>query len=88
VNINWYLYWGLRQYGYDDIGGELVTRTLNMIERGGMCECFDPYTAEGFGAADFGWTALIIDLIEAERNRISKPQKARTGALSRREDNP
>ena len=81
VNINWYLYWGLRQYGYDDIGGELVTRTLNMIERGGMCECFDPYTAEGFGAADFGWTALIIDLIEAERNRISKPQKARTGAL-------
>lgn len=70
VNINWYLYWGLRQHGYDDIASELVTRTLHMIERGGMRECFNPYTAEGYGAADFGWTALIVDLMEAERNRI------------------
>jgi hypothetical protein len=41
-----------------------------MIERGGMRECFNPYTAEGYGAVDFGWTALIVDLMEAERNRI------------------
>jgi glycogen debranching enzyme len=70
VNINWYLYWGLRQYGYDDIASELASRTLNMIERGGMRECFNPYNAEGYGALDFGWTALIIDLMEAEQNRI------------------
>jgi hypothetical protein len=38
-----------------------------MIGVGGMREFFNPFTAEGYGAVDFAWTALVLDLIHAER---------------------
>jgi glycogen debranching enzyme len=66
VNTNYYLYWGLRAHGYRDVATELAKRTVQMIGRGGMREFFNPYTAEGLGAVDFGWTALVLDLIHAE----------------------
>jgi hypothetical protein len=37
-----------------------------MVGQGGMREFFNPSTAEGLGAVDFGWTALVLDLIHAE----------------------
>jgi hypothetical protein len=60
----------LRRHGYEDIASELAHRTVEMIKRGGMRECFNPYTAEGYGAIDFGWTALVIDLLVTERGFI------------------
>jgi glycogen debranching enzyme len=66
VNVNWYLYWGLRAHGHTDIAGELARRTVAMVARGGVREFFNPYTAEGQGAPDFGWTTLVLDLIRAE----------------------
>ena len=66
VNVNYYLYWGLRAHGYGDVASELAKRTVQMIGTGGMREFFNPFTAEGLGAVDFGWTALVLDLIHAE----------------------
>jgi glycogen debranching enzyme len=66
VNANWYLYWGLRSHGYRDVATELAKRTVQMIGRGGVREFFNPYTGQGQGAVDFGWTALVLDLIHAE----------------------
>jgi hypothetical protein len=48
----------------------LADRTVEMIKRGGMRECFNPYSAEGYGTIDFGWTALVIDLLVAERGLV------------------
>jgi glycogen debranching enzyme len=67
VNVNWYLYWGLRAHGYADVARELAGRTIAMVARGGVREFFNPYTAAGQGARDFGWTTLVLDLIQAER---------------------
>jgi glycogen debranching enzyme len=66
VNINWYLYWGLRSHGYRDLATELAKRTVAMIGIGGMREFFNPSTAQGYGAQDFAWTSLVLDLIHAE----------------------
>jgi glycogen debranching enzyme len=66
VNSNYYLYWGLRSHGYRDVATELAKRTVHMVGLGGTREFFNPYTAEGLGAIDFGWTALVLDLIQAE----------------------
>jgi glycogen debranching enzyme len=66
VNTNYYLYWGLRAHGYRDVATELAKRTVEMVGRGGMREFFNPYTAEGQGAPDFGWTSLVLDFIHAE----------------------
>ena len=69
VNVNWYLYWGLRAHGFDDVATELARRTVAMQARGGIREFYNPYTAEGYGATDFGWSCLSLDLIAAERSR-------------------
>ena len=66
VNSNYYLYWGLRAHGYRDVASELAKRTVQMVGKGGVREFFNPYTAEGQGAVDFGWTTLVLDLIHAE----------------------
>jgi len=66
VNVNWYLYWGLRAHGFDDVASELARRTVAMQSRGGIREFYDPFTAEGYGATDFGWSCLSLDLIAAE----------------------
>jgi glycogen debranching enzyme len=67
VAINWYLYWGLREHGRADVATELARRTLEMVERGGMREFFDPRTGAGEGASSFGMTTLVLDLIAAEQ---------------------
>jgi glycogen debranching enzyme len=66
VNTNWYLWQGLRQHGYVDVATELARRTVAMLARGGNREFFNPYTAEGEGAVDFGWTTLVLDMIHVE----------------------
>lgn len=70
VNVNWYLYWGLREHGYADVARELARRTVAMLARGGIREFYNPLTAEGEGAVDFGWTCLVLDLIAAEQGSL------------------
>jgi len=67
VNVNWYLYWGLRAHGRGDVASRIVERTIEMIDRNGIREFYDPRTGDGEGARDFGWTTLVLDLIAAER---------------------
>jgi hypothetical protein len=65
VNVNWYLYWGLRQHGFTDVAAELRRRTLAMAAASGIREFYDPFTAMGEGARDFGWTTLVLDLVNS-----------------------
>jgi len=67
MNVNWYLYWGLRQHGFDDVAHELARRSIELVARSGVREFYDPLTGEGEGAEDFAWTTLVLDLIAAER---------------------
>jgi neutral trehalase len=63
VNTNWLIIDGLRRYGFEDHAEALRESTLEMVERQGMWEYFDPLTGQGVGASDFSWTAsLAIDL--------------------------
>lgn len=62
VNTNWLIADGLRRYGYHDHAEALVEGTLELIEKGGFAEYFNPLTGEPLGADDFSWTAaLAID---------------------------
>jgi hypothetical protein len=64
VNTAWLIAEGLREYEYGDIADELRARILELVERSGFSEYFSPLTGEGYGAADFSWTAaLTIDLV-------------------------
>jgi len=67
INVNWYLYWGLRAHGRNDVASDLAERTIRMMAASGVREFYDPLTGEGQGARDFGWSTLVLDLIAAER---------------------
>ena len=64
VNMNWFLVGGLRQHGYAELADELASRTCAMVARSGFREYFNPYSGVGYGAPNFGWTTLVLDLVE------------------------
>ncbi len=64
MNVNWFLVQGLRKHGYNDIANEIVTKSKELIAKSGFREYFNPFTGEGYGAKNFGWSTLIVDLLE------------------------
>lgn len=71
VNLNWMLYYGLKQYGYKDIAERVKKDTIEIIEKNGFYEYFDSRKEmhkegkAGYGGNDFSWSAaLLIDLLK------------------------
>ena len=62
VNTNWFLSHSLRGHGYPELADTIVAKTHEAIELSGFREYYHPYTAEGLGARNFGWTTLALDL--------------------------
>ncbi len=64
VNMNWLLIDGLLRYGYKDHAAALRETTLEMVEKSGFYEYFNPRTGQGLGTPEFSWTAaLALDLL-------------------------
>ena len=70
INMNWFLYYGLSDYGYDELANKIKSDSLELISKAGFYEYFNPnkelykYENGGYGGSDFSWTAaLYIDLI-------------------------
>lgn len=62
ININWFIIKGLGNYGFKDISGKLKKRSIELIEKSGFCEYFNPVTGKGHGPKDFTWSGLIFDM--------------------------
>ncbi|MBK7860120.1 MAG: hypothetical protein IPJ65_16200 [Archangiaceae bacterium] len=69
MNSNWYLARGLRAHGRDDLSQKLEQAMLAAIRQHGFREYYQPFTGEGYGAPDFSWTGLILDLYETREAR-------------------
>lgn len=64
VNTNWMVLHGLRTYGREELAESISHITLELVEKSGYREYYNPMTGEGYGTNSFGWTsALTIDLI-------------------------
>jgi hypothetical protein len=63
MNSNWYVARGLRRHGRADLARRIEDRSAALIEGDGFREYYDPQTGTGFGARDFSWTALALDLL-------------------------
>jgi glycogen debranching enzyme len=66
ANLNWLLARGLRTHGLDAQARELERTTVQLVDRAGMREYFDPVTGDGLGAGEFSWTAAVVtDILSA-----------------------
>ncbi len=69
-NTAWLIERGLRHYGTEDRADRLRSAFLAAAGASGFAEYVDPYTGEGRGTRDFGWTAaLTLDLLSHQPHR-------------------
>lgn len=59
VLVNWVIADGLGGAGHTDRAEALRTTTLDLVERNGFCEYFDPTSGDGIGGEGFSWTAAL-----------------------------
>ncbi len=72
INAAWLVWLGLIRLGYDDAAAELARRLGATVDAAGLREYYEPYTGAGMGARDFGWSTLILELLDpVPRARLS-----------------
>jgi glycogen debranching enzyme len=68
VNMNWMIIDGLNRYGYKDHAEALRESTIELVQKHGFYEYFNPISGHPLGAHNFSWTAaLSIDLIKGHK---------------------
>tara|TARA_R110002051_G_scaffold318884_1_gene402034 strand:+ start:203 stop:1513 length:1311 start_codon:yes stop_codon:yes gene_type:complete len=72
INMNWMLYYGLKNYKFDDVAEQIKKDSIELIERDGFFEYFDcrkdngELNRTGYGGDNFSWSAaLLIDLLKS-----------------------
>ncbi len=66
VNTAWLCWLGLVRLGYDQAAAELAQRLGGAVAGAGLREYYDPLTGAGMGARDFGWSSLVLELLEPD----------------------
>ena len=62
INTNWFITKGLKLHGYQELADDISAKSLACIQKSGFREYYNPYTGEGLGAKNFGWSTLIPDM--------------------------
>ena len=60
--INWFLFRCLGTKGFEREANELYRATVDLIKKSGFREYYNPFTGEGYGAQDFTWSGLVVDM--------------------------
>lgn len=63
VATNWFIVKGLRKHGQDKVADQIVKKMIEMIEKWGFREYYNPETGQGYRRENFGWSTLILDLL-------------------------
>jgi hypothetical protein len=63
VNTNWYLIKALSEHRFGPEAEKLKKVTVDLVSREGFREFFDPFSGQGYGTHNFGWSTLVVDLL-------------------------
>jgi hypothetical protein len=66
VNTAWLCWLGLVRLGYDQAAADLAQQLGAAVAAAGLREYYDPHTGAGMGARDFGWSSLVLELLEPD----------------------
>jgi glycogen debranching enzyme len=59
---HWFMYKGLSEYGFTKEADWIRERSEALLERSGFREYFNPETGKGYGAHNFTWGTLVLDM--------------------------
>jgi hypothetical protein len=60
--VNWFVHRALKSRGLDAQAKTLRDSLSGLVERSGFREYYDPFTGSGYGAQDFTWGGLLVDM--------------------------
>jgi glycogen debranching enzyme len=60
---NWFLFHALKQRGNLEQAQYLRESLRHLIKKSGFREYYNPLTGEGYGAREFTWSGLILDMV-------------------------
>jgi len=66
MNAAWLCWLGLVRLGYEEPARQLAQRLGATVAVSGLREYYEPRTGRGMGAADFGWTSLVLELLDPD----------------------
>ena len=66
INSAWLVWLGLLRLGYHEQADELARRAAGAVFASGLREYYDPYTGAGMGARQFGWSTLILEMLDPD----------------------
>jgi hypothetical protein len=81
VNSAWLLWLGLLRLGYTEPANTLATRITAAVAAAGLREYYNPFSGSGMGAEAFGWSSLVMELIEPDPRAVGsylKPEPPAT----------
>jgi len=58
----------LVERGYREEARRLCNAIVQLINRSGFREYYDPTTGEGYGARNFTWAGLVVDMSNAQES--------------------
>ena len=64
INTAWLVWLGLVRLGYEQPATELAGRLGAAVAGEGLREYYQPYTGRGMGAVAFGWSTLVLEMLE------------------------
>ena len=62
--LAWLLVPALRELGYAREAEHVTGSLVEAVERHGFREYYNPLTGRGLAARNFGWSTLLVDLLE------------------------
>jgi hypothetical protein len=66
VNAAWLVWLGLTRLGYEQPAAQLAQSLGSAVAAAGLREYYEPYTGAGMGAVDFGWSSLVLELLDPD----------------------
>ncbi len=66
INSAWLLWIGLRRLGYEAEAEQMASALSGAYTREGSREFYEPFSGEGLGAREFGWSTLIAELADPD----------------------
>jgi hypothetical protein len=66
INSAWLIWLGLRRLGYAEEAQRMADALSEVYVREGSREFYEPFTGEGLGAREFGWSTLISELVDPD----------------------
>jgi glycogen debranching enzyme len=81
VLANWFLYHCLLWRNFDDEAEQVFQTVGRLIEKSGFREYYNPFSGAGYGARQFTWSGLIVDMMrireEVKQKRSTQTQTTR-----------